>query len=190
MKAGPEITIRRLTPELLGDYLAFFDGPAFADNPGWSDCYCLFPYTDGDDDAFEARPAAAKRVDISEAIRAGRAEGYLAYHGGRVVGWLNAEPRERYPQLTELPADGARIGVTSCFTIDPAWRRRGLARRLLAAAMDGLREDGMTHLQAGPETEPRDDAHRYRGTIELYESAGYESVAQLPGGRTLMEKEL
>ena len=190
MDSEPDITIRRLTPELLEDYLAFFDGPAFADNPGWADCYCLFPYADGDDEAFEARPGAANRADISEAIRAGRAEGYLAYAAGRVVGWLNAGPRGRYPQLARLAGDNARTGATTCFTIDPGWRRRGVAKRLLAAAIEGLREDGMTQLQAGPETEPRDDAHRYRGTIGLYESAGYERVARLPGGKTLMEKQL
>ncbi len=121
---------------------------------------------------------------------AGRAEGYLAYAGGRVVGWLSAGPRRGYPQLARLPGDNERTGVAPCFTIDPEWRRRGVARRLLAAAIDGLRGDGMTRLEAGPYTEPNDDAHRYRGTVEFYESAGYEEVAELPGGTTLMAREL
>jgi len=106
------------------------------------------------------------------------------------VGWVNAAPRERYGQLTGLPEDGSTTAATPCFTIDPEWRRRGIARRLLAAATEGLREAGMVRLEAAPESEPRDDAHRYRGTIEFYVSAGYERVTDLPDGLTLMAKEL
>jgi GNAT superfamily N-acetyltransferase len=196
MSAELEMTIRRLTPQLLDDYLAFFDGPAFADNPDWAPCYCYYPYaveggaTDEAGDAFLARSAEANRQAITEAITCGRAEGYMAYVDGRVVGWVSAAPRERYPQWALLPGDSARTGVTPCFTIDPRWRRRGIARRLLTAAIDGLRADGMLRLEAGPYADPQDDAHRYRGTVELYGSAGYVRVADLPGGITLMRLDL
>ena len=189
MPNADDIIIRRLSPELLDDYLAFFDGPAFADNPEWADCYCFFPYFE-DQDAFEERPAAANREAIIEAINTARADGYLAYAGGRVIGWISAGPRQRYPELADLPGDSARTGATPCFTIDPGWRRQGVARRLLAAAIEGLQKDGMARLEAGPHTAPENDAQRYRGTIEFYESAGYEKVTELPGGITLMEKEL
>ncbi len=190
MSAEPEITICRLTPELLDDYLTFFDGPAFADNPDWATCYCFFPHFSGGEEEWLKRSAADNREAIIAAIIAGQVDGYLAYADGQVVGWVNAAPRERFGQLTGLPGDGWATGATPCFTIDPEWRRRGVARQLLAAAMEGLRADGMVRLEACPETEPQDDAHRYRGTIEFYESAGYERVADLPGGVTLMEKEL
>jgi GNAT superfamily N-acetyltransferase len=190
MSDEPEITIRKLTPELLDDYLAFFDGPAFADNPGWAKCYCYYPYSGQGGDAFLERAAEANREAIVEAIVAGRAEGYLAYAGERVVGWVSAAPRERFPLLADLPGDSARTGATPCFTVDPEWRRRGIARRLLEAAVEGLRQDGMVRLEAAPLTEPHDDAHRYQGTVEMFRSAGYESVAELPGGVTLMEREM
>ncbi len=196
MSASPEISIVPLTPDRLDDFLTFFDGPAFADNPGWADCYCWFPYsdeagvTDEGGDAFLRRSARQNRESISEAILAGRAGGYLAYAQDRVVGFINAAPRSRYPQLAELPGDSDTIGATPCFTVDPGWRRQGIARRLLSAAIEGLRQDGMRRMEAGPYTAPQDDAHRYHGTIELYESAGYQRVADLPGGQTLMEKEL
>ena len=61
-------------------------------------------------------------------------------------------------------------------------------RRLTLETLDAFL--GMARMEASPYSQPWDDAHRYRGTIELYESAGYEKVAELPGGTTLMEKRL
>lgn len=190
MPNADDVIIRRLSPELLDDYLAFFDGPAFADNPEWADCYCFFPYHDPAQADFEERSAADNREAIAEAVEAGYATGYLAYAGGVVVGWCSAAPRERYPQLARLPGDSSTTGATPCFTIDPEWRGRGIAAKLLGAAIDGFRETGMARIEAGPMAEPKTAADRYRGTVELYESAGYEKVTDLPGGRTLMEKRL
>ncbi len=192
MKGEPEITIRRLTPELLGDYLAFFDGPAFADNPDWADCYCFFPYADGDA-ALRDAAGRGQSGGRGEAITAGRAEGYLAYAGGPRGGLAQRwSARDRYPQLARLPGDSARTGATPCFTVDPAWRRRGLARRLLAGGHRGLPR-GRHRRACRPvrRRRPANDAHRYRGTIELLRVSRLRAGRpELPGGRTLMEKEL
>jgi ribosomal protein S18 acetylase RimI-like enzyme len=190
MRPEPEITVRRLTPETLDAFLEVMAERAFGDSPEWAGCYCWFPYWDPERGDFDARAPQDNREAMAQAVREGRASGYLAFAHDSVVGWVNAAPRVRFPQLAKLPGDGARTGATPCFTIDPAWRRRGIARRLLAAAIDGLREDGMARMEAGPYSQPKDDAHRYRGTVELYESAGYEKVAELSGGTTLMEKRL
>jgi GNAT superfamily N-acetyltransferase len=188
--AHDDITIRRLTPELLDDYLAFFDGPAFTDNPDWAFCYCLFPYYDHAAGDWEERTAEANRAAISEAIGSDRASGFLAYAAGRVVGWCNAAPRERYPQLSRLPGDGASTLATPCFIVDPEWRGRGIGRRLLEAAMDHAQASGMERLEAAPLAEPRTHAERFRGSVAMFEAAGYEKAGELPGGAVLMEKEL
>ena len=43
------IVIKRLSPNLLDDFLYFFDDIAFRDNPEWSHCYCRFPQAPHDD---------------------------------------------------------------------------------------------------------------------------------------------
>ena len=100
--AHDDITIRRLTPELPDDYLAFFDGPAFFDNP--------------------------------------------------------------------------------------EWRGRGIGTRLLEAAMDDARATGMARLAAAPLAEAKTHPERFRGSVSMFEAAGYEKVTDLPGGAVLMEK--
>ena len=40
------IEIRKLAPDLMQDFLLFFDGEAFADNPKWGFCFCQFLYVD------------------------------------------------------------------------------------------------------------------------------------------------
>ena len=172
----------------MDDFLAFFDGPAFADNPDWADCYCWFPYHDAADGDFDERGAAANRAAMAQAIRAGRAEGYLAYAGGAVIGWVNAAPRAWFPQLAGLPGDSESIGATPC-------RRSRLASPGYRPPAAGGRHRGSAsgrHDAHGSRshTAPQNDAHRYHGTIELYESAGFERVTDLPGGVTLMQREL
>lgn len=190
MSAEPEIIVRRLTPDTFDDFAEFMADRAFTDNPGWAGCYCWFPYWDPASGDFDERSPDDNRAAMAEAVGAGRASGYLAYAGDRVVGWVNSAPRERYPQLAALPGDGTGTAATPCFTIDPEWRGRGITARLLAAAVEGARADGLTRMEAAPVAQPKTPAERYRGTVELFEAAGYAKVAELPSGNPIMEKRL
>lgn len=190
MPNADDITIRPLRPELLDDYLAFFDERAFSDNTDWAGCYCYFPYYDHAARDWQERPGEANREAIITAIKGGQASGYLAYAGSRVVGWCNAAPRERYPLLRELPGDGASTGATPCFIIDPDWRGQGIASKLLDAAVEGLREQGMARMEGSPMAEPKTAAERYHGTVELFEKAGYGKIDELPSGYIVMERKL
>ena len=58
----PELTVRRLTPELLTDWLGFFDHEAFADNPDWSGCYCQWLHADRDARDWDTRTAQENRA--------------------------------------------------------------------------------------------------------------------------------
>ena len=138
-----DLSIHPLTPALLPDWLAFFDRDAFADNPDWAGCYCHFFHADYAEKPFEDRSGPENRAAACALLAAGRMAGYLAYAGGQVVGWCQAAPRRLIPNLQadeRLAVDDLdQVGAIVCFTIAAPFRRRGLARMLLDAALDGFR---------------------------------------------------
>lgn len=171
-----EVSVSRLTPELLDDFLRFFDAEAFTDNPEWAGCYCYFYLYPGTWEEWSARRGEENRAAVSELIRAGRMHGYLAYEDGRVVGWCHAARRSEVPNVERLvpPAeDPERIGAVVCFVVRPENRRKGIARRLLEAACAGFRADGLAVAEAYPAKDAATEAEHYHGPLDLYLAAGF-----------------
>jgi ribosomal protein S18 acetylase RimI-like enzyme len=187
-----------LTPSRVADYLAFFDGVAFADNPEWAKCYCHY-YHVPKTIPWQSFDAAANRTAMKARIDVGEMDGFLAYRGGVVVGWLNAQP------LSKLPHCWARMGVERpqlhvpdtdaaaivCFVIAPGERRRGVARALLGGALKLMRERGIRCVFAFP-FEARDDARataHYHGPRPLFDAEGFVPVTATQD-LTLVRKDL
>src|SRR5439155_383753 len=85
----PGLDIRRVSPELHDEVLHYFDLVAYADNPAWSDCYCMERL----DPDFQQRSKAENRAARSELLRSAKANGLIARRLGRVVGWCHAAPK-------------------------------------------------------------------------------------------------
>jgi len=169
--------IRELTPEFLDDYLKFFDYDAFADNPAWAGCYCMYFHFSGTDEEWEARTASENRAAISDLIRNGQAHGLLAYVGGKPVGWCKAAPRPALPKLNlykDLQVDDAdRVGSIVCFVIAKPYRGRGIALRLLDVACDVLARRGLVFAEAYPRKQAELEADNYPGPLKMYLAAGF-----------------
>jgi GNAT superfamily N-acetyltransferase len=189
MSDAHPIAVGRLTPAARDDYLAFFDherGAAFADNPEWARCYCLFyrlPRTidwPGD--------AARNRTAIDAALVVGEHEGYLARAEGEVVGWLNAQPRHKLPHCFErmripvppLDVPDHEAAVIVCFVVAAGWRKRGVATALLDFALADFAERGLRVVDAFPfRTEgSADPTDHYHGPASLFAARGFERVAR------------
>lgn len=170
----PHIEVRALTPGLLPDFLTFFDGSAFSDNPKWASCYCQCFYEDHSVVKWSERTAPQNRALACSRIQAGQVQGYLAYSGDLPIGWCSAAPRQLFHALDDEPTpDADSVGAIMCFVVEPRHRGQGVARMLLAAACEGLRQQGLRIAEANPRQAAGSAAENHFGPLSLYLSAGF-----------------
>lgn len=181
-----EVSVRQLKPEVLDDFLHFFDKEAFTDFPEWSGCYCGFYETPGIQ--WDAGPEAASthRIEKAERIRAGRATGLLAYADGKVVGWCNAQRRSNFANMRRysvvIDDPEAPVGSIMCFLVAPGYRGRGVGTSLLNSACDMFRSDGLKVAEGYPTTvHPRKRdweipwaEENYKGPLSIYLKNGFK----------------
>jgi ribosomal protein S18 acetylase RimI-like enzyme len=171
-----DITIKPLVPALADEYLKFFDGPAFSDNPEWAGCYCCFYHICSPQ--WEERSGEQNREFAREAIERRALNGYLAFIDNEPVGWVNAGARENYARLAGEPLPGgSNICSVVCFTISPLCRRQGIAAKLLQAVTDGARGK-YDYIEAYPLKGEQTAAFHYHGPLAMYENAGFEKTGE------------
>ncbi len=172
-----EVEVRDVTPDAWREYQRFFDDVAFRDYPAWQSCYCMETHRIESDAEWAARTAADNRRDMTERIQGGNVTALLAFVDGNPVGWCN------YGESTHLAGlvrrfglearDHAGVGSVACFVIAAPYRQHGVASKLLAAAIDRLRERGMRAVEAYPSRADDSAQGNYRGPLEMYERAGF-----------------
>ncbi len=161
------------------DILEFFDRRAFADNIGWSACYCMYHHIGGDESGpWPERSWRQNRSDLSRRIDSGDTTGVVAYVDGTLAGFCNASSRSKYPDKS----DGSDSGVASivCFVVAPPYRRHGVQRELLDGAVAHLRSLGFESAEAYPRRRVEDDASAFVGTLSLFENQGFEITSGDP----------
>lgn len=172
----PVTTIVPLSPERLPDFLAFFEGEAFADNPQWGSCYCQFLHVDHNVVHWPSRTAPENRSMACQRISSGRMQGYLAYRDGhsQPIAWCNAGPRVLMAAFDDEPdPDAAHIGQIGCFVVAKPHRRSGVATQLLQAACAGLKAQGLRIAEASPITNAQSDAQNHFGPLSMFLAAGF-----------------
>ena len=190
MSHAAKVEVRELTPELLDDYLRFFDKDAFTDFPEWSECYCGFYDEPGDNWDASAKAGPAHRAARAERIRSGQAHGLLALVEGKVVGWCNAQTRSRFLNMrryaTVVDDPKEPVGSIMCFLVAPGHRGKGVGTALLKAACDKFRRDNLHVAEGYPTTNPVKRAREipwaeenYKGSLGMYLKAGFKIHGQL-----------
>lgn len=111
--------------------------------------------------------------------------GMIAYVEGQAVGWLGFWPRERFERLVRsrtIPKiDDQAVWSIVCFKIRVGYRRRGVAKALLAGAIEFARERRVPVLEAYPIDsggKRLDVASAYVGFTKMFEDAGFRRVCQ------------
>lgn len=176
-----EITIKQLTPELLDDYLNFFDHITFSEHPDWSDCYCFSFHFVGPDEEWKQEK---NRASVIKFISEGRMKGYLAYSDGQPVGWCNVNNRLNYERLLKyydfIDRKEKKICSVVCFTIHPDFRRKGVAQKLLEQVCADYAKLNYDYIEAYPGKGDLSTEAHYKGPIEMYERLNFGVVKEYP----------
>lgn len=164
------------------------------------DCWCQFHVLLNKDQQ------ATTRVDRQDRLREQVStldppRGLIAVEGVLPVGWCGVEPRPRLRHVVAsrlvakhslFPLDDPDVWVVYCILIPPAHRRRGLARLLLAAALEHAESSGARAIEGLPiDLSQRGGTYPpgfSTGTLAMFEREGFASVASLPSGRTLVSR--
>jgi len=89
----------------------------------------------------------------------------VAFHGDEIAGQI-------LNFMGEALADGTRIGMTEAISVQPEYRRLGLARALLAESLRAVRDAGADQACLGVDTQNPNQA------LTLYESLGFRIVSE------------
>jgi GNAT superfamily N-acetyltransferase len=165
------------------DVLRFFDHDVFADNPGWASCYCMFHHVDRS--TWVDRSASRNRADLAAGLRAGTTTAMVASVDGRLAGWCNASLRRSYPAHRDGSADDDRVAAIVCLAVAPPYRGHGVARRLVDAAVEHLRDAGVVAIEAYPVRDPSEASAAYHGTVGMFTDAGFDLVSDDDNGITM-----
>lgn len=159
-------------------------------------CFCNYWHFTGDKNAWLERCYVnpdANRAALTERLAGPALCGVVASSERGVCGWLKVTPAEQVARLYEqrvyrgLPCfqgpPGSREGVyaVSCLYVAEKERGQGLAKSLLAAAIDAAKSAGATSLEAFPRKTP--EAERLRddevwlGPEAIFEAAGFVRVS-------------
>ena len=103
---------------------------------------------------------------------------------------MSIAPRDTYRPLGGHEAKpGERVWSLACFFVPRALRRRGMMRRLIAAAVDHARGKGATVVEAYP-VEADSPSYRFMGFVPVFDEAGFTEVARAGSRRHVMRLDL
>lgn len=187
MEGIMNIEIRKLSPDLVNDYLDFFDYSAFCDGSEFAGCYCVwYHWTDEfekeRDKCSEDMKKCFKRNLATNFIKQRRLNGFLAYSNGKVIGWCNADLKQNYERLgyknnPDLWTDYNSEKVMSivCYIVSPSMRGKGVASELLKSVCKDAKENSYNYIEAYPGIN-EDGSPHYHGSYSMYEKQGFKLV--------------
>ncbi|HEX6883118.1 MAG TPA: GNAT family N-acetyltransferase [Planctomycetota bacterium] len=148
---------------------------------------------------WEAGRGAGNRRALRRLVTSGTPPGVLAFAGERAVGWCSVAPRAEFAALAKKPSLAtdwdARTWSVTCFFVAKDWRKRGLGRRLLDAAVRLARAGGATRVEGYPAPPPKQGGDlpavfAWTGLPAVFERCGFAPRTDVPGKRPIYVRAL
>jgi GNAT superfamily N-acetyltransferase len=181
-----ELTFKPVTLDEWEDLQSLFTGPGVQQG-----CWCVYWRIRRDD--FQRQYGEANRLVMEQIIQSGRVPGLLAYLHERPIGWCSVAPREEFPVLdrsrTLKRVDDRPVWSIVCFFVSKPYRRSGLSKALLRAAIDYARGEGACIIEAYPlilEGVANPRGERYMGLVSTFQEAGFEEAVRRSKRRSVM----
>lgn len=184
-----DIQFKKLIPELVDDFIRYFDEDAFSDHDDWKGCYCLeshLPWEENQKDIVDERITNIdkRREKARKLVLDGTMTGYLLYEGDRVIAWCNAGDKTGYRPVceaedlfgTDTPEKG-KVKILYCIDIAPDYRGKGIANLIMERFLEDAKKEGYSYAEGYPFAEKENIVYQYKGPVRLYEKYGFERYA-------------
>jgi GNAT superfamily N-acetyltransferase len=168
------------------DLLRLFDQPVVRT------CFCMYYRKTG----AGTGPGSENRRAMKRLVDRGTVPGLIGYEDGVPVAWVSLGPRGDYAKLRRSPVmkpvDDQPVWSIVCFFVVPSERGRGLAERMLRAAINYARSCGARLIEAYP-VDNEEHGHpdtMFFGAKTMFDRAGFHEVARRKPTRPLLRKRL
>lgn len=161
-------------------------------------CWCMYYHRTGVTPGKTIEEKIERNhTDKRELVLANKSRGILIYDGVDVIASCQYGTRSELPRIDngwnykalEMDRPVDRFWRITCFFVDKAYRRRGLARFALRATLEKIKELGGGIVEAYPVTNHK-ALRIWFGTVNMYEKEGFEQISQLGRSNAVMQKVL
>jgi GNAT superfamily N-acetyltransferase len=148
---------------------------------------------------FRTLSQPVKEVAFAAEMDSSVTPGFVAYVDDEAAGWCRVSSRPYLPRLAHTntvtkgsaePMDDASVWVVTCFVVRREFRRMGVSKALLTAAVDFASGQGARVIEAYPvdlAERPRSSVNQmFTGTTDLYRAAGFQVTSRPSVGRAVM----
>jgi hypothetical protein len=181
-----KLVIRPLTPDLWPALEDLFDtkGPC-------SRCWCMAGRIGT---AYRRRTRSENKAAFRRIVKRGPPPGLLAFDGDLAVGWCQLTPRDEVPALERVRhlkrIDNLPVWSLSCFYVRIGYRRKGVTKALIAAALKMAKRAKAPALEAYPFDAEVSPSASSTGFASTFARAGFRIVARRIPARPIMRHDL
>jgi len=162
------------------------------------DCWCMYYRRSGKAPALQPdeSQSSRNRADLYALTAGDVPPGLIGYRDGVPVGWVSLGPREDFSKLARStvmkPVDQLQVWSIICFVVPSQYRSQGVARQLLAGAIEFAKAQGVQLLEAYPVdlAETPEAESLWFGTKTMFDRIGFHEVARRKPGRPVLRLKL